>query len=202
MFVAGLWYSACSASEAPSSAHTADASAGQGGIAVVDSSFGGFASTGGAAGSATGGNSSGGATSDAAVADSPIEAPFVCDSSGSLDCSAASTTNYSCGDPAPNLGNKVKTAVQTVLAQQPSWFDFSVGAACCPLALQPQAFRDAVVAAINASGACASVDPNNPKIELVVKTNNKCSEQWVILTSGNIVRNPPKHQGSCVPAWL
>jgi len=96
----------------------------------------------------------------------------------------------------------VNAAVQLVLAQHPEYFDTSQGFPCCPLAVEPGKFIADVVTAINAGGECAQLDPNNPTIEMVVKHNNKCSEQYVVLTSANIVRNPAKFQGSCAPAWL
>lgn len=174
-----------------------------GGTGVADAPFGGTggsAVTGGGAGSpATGGAATGGS---AGTTDAAVEAAFVCDVSGPLDCSASGVTEYACGDPAAKLAGKVGNAVKSVLAAHPEWFDYSTGYPCCPTAKEPGLFMDAVVAAINANGACAQKDPNNPVIEMVVKLNNKCSENWVILTSAMVVRNPPKYQVACAPAWL
>ena len=203
LVLAGCWLLACGDESTQTADNTPDASSGgQGGQSVLDGSFGGFGASDAPSGGSSGAAGAGGVPSDAG-ADAAPEAAFVCDTSGTLDCSSSSPASYDCGDPPPTLGSKVKKAIQDSLAANPGWFDTAAGpAACCPKALQPQLFRDDVVSRINASGACAAVDPNNPNIELVVKRNGSCSEQWVILTSANIVRNPPKHQGSCVPAWL
>ncbi len=204
LVLAGCWLFACGDESKTTADNTPDASSGgQGGTSVVDGSFGGFGASDASSGGSSGAAGSAGTPNDAAAADTAPEAAFVCDTSGTLDCSSSSPASYDCGDPPPTLGNKVKKAIQDSLAANPAWFDYVAGpAACCPKALQPKLFRDDVVSRINAAGACAAVDPNNPNIELVVKRNGTCSEQWVILTSANIVRNPPKHQGSCVPAWL
>jgi hypothetical protein len=126
-----------------------------------------------------------------------------CTSAGAVDCSAATPPSYACGTPSPSFVGSVNAGIELVLAQHPEWFDPAQGPApCCPLALQPQLFVEAVVAAVNAGGMCAKIDPNNPSIEIVVKHDNTCSEQYVLLTSANIVRHPPKFQGTCAPAWL
>ena len=186
---------------------TADASMdgrpGTGGVATGGTgAASGAAGTAGAAAAAAGSGAQGGGGFGGAAIDAAPDAALVCNTSGPVDCSPSSAPTYECADPPPILRGRVTQAIQGVLALHPEWFDFDAGFPCCPLATQPQSFLDAVVAAIAADGACAQRDPNNPNIELVVKRNNQCSEQYAILTSGSVVRNPPKHQGSCVPAWL
>jgi hypothetical protein len=149
----------------------------------------------GAAGGA-GGAGSGGDAGDAGPT-------LVCKpSGGAADCSPAQPPSYDCADLPPNYKNAVGAAVQAVLAQHPQWFDFNQGFPCCPLAVETNAYLDAVVAGVVQGGLCAARDPNNPNIEIVVKHDNGCDEGYSILTSGNIVRNPPHYQGTCVPAWL
>jgi hypothetical protein len=98
---------------------------------------------------------------------------------------------------------QVNAAVVQVRDNNPSWFDYDAGPApCCPVALQPTAFRDAVVAHINANGLCAAPDPNHAERELAVKLNNDCNEGYLILTSNWVVRSPAHHSYTCVPAWM
>jgi hypothetical protein len=102
-----------------------------------------------------------------------------------------------------NFRPQVDAAIVHVRDSNPSWFDYGSGPApCCPVALSPAQFRDAVVARLNATGLCASPDPNNPNIEIAVKRNNACNEGYSILTSQNVIRQPPHHSYTCVPAWM
>ncbi len=141
---------------------------------------------------------------DAADAsDASDAAALTCHPSGPLDCSPSTVgSNYQCVQLPSNFQKAVNTAIQSVMAQNPTWFDTTKGAPCCPLCIQPASFVAAVVAAIKAGGLCAEVDPNNPSIQIVVKHDAACSEGFLVLTSANYVHNPGKYSESCVPAWL
>jgi hypothetical protein len=126
-----------------------------------------------------------------------------CNPTGPLDCSPSQVgNNYVCLDLPSNFNKQVTAAVQAVMAQNPSWFDTSMGSPCCPLCTQPNMFMDAVVAQIQTMGLCAARDPNDADHEIAVKLDNSCDEGFAVLTSSNIVRNPAKLTYTCVPAWL
>jgi hypothetical protein len=187
---------ACSASESATPVAVGGAG-GTGGLADASPIEGGvWGGTAGSGGSAA-------ASVDAAPQAEASTAVPSCGAAGPLDCSASAPASYECGDPPATFAKQVNAALELVLAQNPAWFDESQGAApCCPLALMPGEFMNAVVTELNAAGLCATLDPNNPTIEIVVKHDSTCSEQYVLLTSAMVVRHPPKFQGSCAPAWL
>ncbi len=141
---------------------------------------------------------------DAAASDASDAAALTCHPSGALDCSPSQAgSNYQCVQlSSSNFQKAVTAAIQSVMQQHPSWFDTTQGFPCCPLCIQPASFMAAVIAAIQAGGLCAELDPNNPSIQIVVKHDNACSEGFLLLTSSNFVHNPSKYSETCVPAWL
>lgn len=131
-------------------------------------------------------------------------ATLVCQTKGARDCSPGSGTGTGpgCTDFAAGLFSKqANAAIEKVLADNPSWFDYTQGFPCCPVTVQPDAYVLAVVANLQAAGLCAERDPNDGH-EISVKLQNDCAENYNVLTSGNVVRHPPKYQGTCGPAYF
>jgi len=158
-------------------------------------SAGGAASGGGSASGGAGGSTASGGSGGTAGSGGVV---ISCNPNGALDCSDPNASAWGCADLPKNYGNALTTAIEQVLSESPSSFDYSNGIPCCPIALQPGAFIDAVVSKVVSQGLCSTPSPLNPSIEVVVKKNNECEESWSVLTSANVVRNPPKHQSTCV----
>ncbi len=139
---------------------------------------------------------------DLAIA--PDLAHPACNTQGPRDCTPGNGTGDAnqCYDPPKAYwATQVNAAIEKVLNDHPEYFDFNQGFGCCPKAIQPDAYVEAVVADVVAQGLCSIRDPNDGH-EIVVKLQNDCAENYNILTSGDIVRHPPKYQGVCAPAWF
>jgi hypothetical protein len=135
---------------------------------------------------------------DAAAPDTGVLPTCV---AGPKDCSPGTGDGLDCYDLASMFKNQVTSAVQQILTDHPEYFDFNQGYPCCPLTVNPEAFVQAVVANVQAQGLCSIRDPNDGN-EVVVKIANDCAENFGLVTSANLVRNPPKFQGTCAPAWF
>jgi len=181
-----------------------------GGLAGSSSVGGGIAGMGqggqgglGQGGLGPGGLGQGGVASGGMGTGATGGVPLSCVASGPKDCSANAPAKYDCGGIDNNFRPKVNAAIKAVRDSNPSWFDYEKGPApCCPLALNTEGFLNGVVDHLNGSGLCAQRDPNNYFIEITVKHDNACNEGYSILTSANIVRQPPHYNYTCVPAWL
>lgn len=140
------------------------------------------------------------APEDLALATS--DGQVICSAQGPLDCTPGPGNGLTCFVPQQALfANQVNQAIEQVLAAHPDWFDYSTGFDCCPKAIQPDAYVDAVVQNVQAQNLCAIRDPNDGD-EIVVKLHNDCAENYGVITSGLVVRHPPKYQGACAPAWF
>ena len=107
-----------------------------------------------------------------------------------------------CAEPKSSLYPQMNDAINRVLAERPDLFDYNdINGG--PRVLSVDKYMTAVAAAINATGGiCAHVDPEG---EMAIKTNNKWSEHWIIVSRAGW--NPPagnwverKYIGTCAPA--
>jgi hypothetical protein len=149
-------------------------------------------------------SSDGAAAPGDALARAPDLAHFVCVTQGARDCTPGmglGTPDQCTVLPMGVFHQQVTNAIDQVMKDHPAYFDFSQGNACCPLVVQVDAYTAAVVANVNGAGLCCESDPNDAH-EISVKLQNDCAENHGIITSMNYVRNPPKYQGTCDPAYF
>jgi hypothetical protein len=140
------------------------------------------------------------AAADAADADASVH---VCPTGGALDCSPGSGTGDAnqCFDGPSCWVSKVQKAVNTVVSQNPSWFDFN-NQWNCPMILDVDSFMNAVVAQLVAVPLCAIRDPNAPGEEVTVKHDNAFTENFDIVASTGCARSGTAiYTGWCAPAW-
>ncbi|HSQ64153.1 MAG TPA: hypothetical protein VLM85_13095 [Polyangiaceae bacterium] len=127
----------------------------------------------------------------------------VCPTSEPLDCSPGTGTGAAgqCFDGPSCYVTKVQKAVNAVVAQNPTWFDFN-NQWSCPGILDINAYMDAVVAQLVAGSLCAIRDPNAPNAEVTVKHDNAFSENFNIAASNGCARSGSAiYTGWCAPAW-
>jgi len=103
--------------------------------------------------------------------------------------------HINCPKLTPQLSGYVNTAIDIVVAQQPTLFDFSDSLGVGSWKVKDrQKYITAVVEAIHAQGVCAKDDNE----EVAVKTTNDFNEQYNIWTSGGYVRR--SYITTCIPA--
>lgn len=127
----------------------------------------------------------------------------VCPTTEPLDCSPGTGTGAAdqCFDGPSCYVTKVQKAVNTVVSQNPSWFDFN-NQWNCPMILNVDAFMDAVVAQLAGPSLCAIRDPNAPGEEVTLKHDNAFTENFDIVASTGCARSGSAiYTGWCSPAW-
>jgi len=143
------------------------------------------------------------APADAAILADADASAHVCATTAALDCSPGTGTGAAdqCFDGPSCYVTKVQNAVNAVVAQNPSWFDFN-NQYNCPLILDVDSYMDAVVAKLVAGSLCAIRDPNAPGEEVTVKHDNAFSENFDIVASTGCARSGSAiYTGWCAPAW-
>ncbi len=140
-----------------------------------------------------------------APADVPVDAgsPAVCPPVGAMDCSPGSGTGMAdqCVSGTSCYLARVQAAVRAVIAENPTWFDYSMPSGC-PNILNVDGFMNAVVDHMVAAGLCCIRDPNAPGEEITVKFNNAYSENFDIVASTGCARYGGLiYTGYCAPAW-
>lgn len=149
------------------------------------------------------------ASDTAPVADAPLDvapdtSPHVCPvASTPQDCSPGTGTGMGdqCHDAPSCYLKTIQSAVKSILAAHPDWFDYS-GPGGCPIIKNVDAFLDAVVSTVAATGLCIERDPNAPGQEVTVKRNNAFTENFALVSSAGCARyGDPIYTGFCAPAW-
>lgn len=135
--------------------------------------------------------------------DAGVDAGIPCPSGGPLDCSpgSGSGNNNTCHDGNGCFLSAVQAAVNSVVNNNPSWFDFN-NQWNCPMILDVNAFMNAVVAHISSQNLCVIRDPNAPNEEVTVKHDNAFAENFDIVASTGCARSGSHiYTSTCVPAW-
>jgi hypothetical protein len=118
-----------------------------------------------------------------------------------LDCSPGpgSGENDTCTDDPSCFLSLVQGSVTGVIAERPELFDQSDGLV---LVLDHEAYMNAVVERVAASGECSIRDPNAGD-EMVVKHDNAFAENFDILTADGYARwGDGIYTSKCIPAWF
>ncbi|MFO0553936.1 MAG: hypothetical protein U0271_36480 [Polyangiaceae bacterium] len=176
---------------------------GDGGAATSSGGGGaGGASAGGASAGGAGGSGVGGALAGGGGAGGGADI-HVCPSTDPLECSPGPGTGEGdqCADAPSCYLAAVKSAVNGVLNDYPSWFDYN-NPNNCPYILELDLFLDSVVARLESQELCAIRDPNAPGEEITVKHDNAYSENFDIVASTGCARyGDGIYTGYCAPAW-
>jgi len=135
--------------------------------------------------------------------DAGADAGIPCPSGGTLDCSPGSGSgdNSTCHDGNGCFLSNVQSAVNSVVNNNPTWFDYN-NQWSCPMILDVDAYMNAVVAHIANQNLCVIRDPNAPNEEVTVKHDNAFAENFDIVASNGCIRSGAGiYTSTCVPAW-
>lgn len=143
---------------------------------------------------------------DAHEASTPVDTGVIIDTglscgSGPPDCEPGPGTGNAdqCFDAPSCFLRTVQNAIRTVIANNPTCFDQSMGS---PRVLDEPCYMNGVVMELQRQGLCARIDPNAGD-EIVVKHDNTLSENFDILTADNLVRSGGGiFTATCAPAWF
>lgn len=128
-----------------------------------------------------------------------VDAGPICPPPGPVDCSPGEGSGEDCIFTESCFLRTVQNAVNQVQRDHPEWFDLSDGN---PRVLDVEAYMDAVVALVVASGLCSIRDPNAGD-EIVVKHDNGAAENFDILTATGYARSGGGiYTSTCIPAWF